>query len=97
MSYRDHSSRNLGLLIDKKKPEEVVIGMTNRTVLQGHTAVSGRLSDWFNSADDSIVFHNARVDDGEKKEILIINRNQILWAKTGSAKQEETDTEFSDF
>jgi hypothetical protein len=86
MSDRDHFSRNLGLLIDKRKPEEVVIGLTNGTVITGHTAISGRLSDWFNRVEVFIVFPNAGVDDGWRQKILIINKNQILWAKPGLGK-----------
>ena len=89
MSDRDHSSRKLGLPIDKIKPTEVLIGMTNGTVLQCHIAVSGRLTDWFNSVEDFIVFRNAKVDGGERQEIVIVNKNQILWAKPDSEKAED--------
>ncbi len=93
MSGRDDSSRKLGLPIDKIKPIEVSIGMTNGTVLQCYMAVSGRLSDWFNSVENFIVLLNASVDGGERQEIMIVNKNLILWAKPDSEKAEDWPSE----
>lgn len=89
MSYKDHSTRKLGLVADKR-PVKVAMAMKNGVVIRGHIRMdmSERLSDWLARDGDFIVLLNAGIADGPVQETLIVNKNQILWT---TSSLEESD------
>ena len=80
MSYKDHSTRKLGLPAGKR-PVKVAMAMKNGAAIRGHIRMdmSERLSDWLAKDGDFIVLLNAGIDDGPVQETLLVNKNQILW------------------